>query len=279
MLIAGQYYTLRVARFSDFGLYLTDEEQEVLLPNRYVSDDLKENDTIKVFVYHDSEDRLVATTQTPIATCGQVACLEVVDRSIHGAFLDWGLEAKHLFLPISNQTHRIEKGQKCVVYIYVDNVTRRAVATTKLTSYIKNIDELDYTYGQQVEAIVAQMNDIGFRVVINNKHWAMIYRNQIYKRVSIGDTLQAYVVKITEDNRIDLSLAKPGFKGVKDAAEDLLELIKDNGGSLDLCDDSSPEDIARIAGISKKVFKRSVGQLLKRNLIEFKDSSIVLKRR
>ncbi len=279
MLIAGEYYTLRVARVSDYGLYLTDEEQEVLLPNRYVSEQMKENDAVRVFVYHDSEDRLVATTETPIATCGQVACLEVVDRSIHGAFLDWGLSAKHLFLPISNQLHRIEKGQKCVVYIYVDNVTGRAVATTKLTSYIKNTNELDYAYGQQVEAIVAQVNDIGFRVVINNKHWAMIYRNQIYKRISIGDTLQAYVVKITEDNRIDLAITKPGFKGVKDAAEDLLDLIKNNGGSLDLCDDSSPEDIARIAGISKKVFKRSVGQLLKRKLIEFQADKIVLKRK
>ncbi|MFI3266830.1 MAG: S1-like domain-containing RNA-binding protein [Rikenellaceae bacterium] len=279
MLIAGQYYTLRAGRVSDYGVYLTDEEQEVLLPNRYVSEDLKENDTVKVFVYHDSEDRLVATTETPKATAGQVAVLEVVDRTIHGAFLDWGLSAKHLFLPLSNQQYKVEKGQKCVVYIYTDNVTGRAVATTKLTGNIKNIDELDYSYGQSVEAIVVQSNNVGFRVIINNKHWAMIYHNQIYQRISIGDTLTAYVVKVTEDNRIDLSLTKPGFKGVKDAAEDLLEIIKDNGGVLDLCDDSSPEDIARIARVSKKVFKRSVGQLLKRKLIEFKGNKIVLTRK
>lgn len=279
MLIAGEYYTLRVARSSDYGLYLTDEEQEVLLPNRYVSEDLKENDTIKVFVYHDSEDRLVATTETPFATAGQVAVLEVVDRSIHGAFLDWGLSSKHLFLPISNQLYRIEKGQKCVVYIYVDSVTGRAVATTKLTGNIKNTEGIDYSYGQQVQGIVAQANDIGFRVIINGKHWAMVYRNQLYQRLSIGDTITAYVVKVTEDNRIDISMAKPGFKGVKDAAEDLLEIIKDNGGIIDLCDNSSPEDIARIAHVSKKVFKRSVGQLLKRGLIEFKGDKIALKNR
>lgn len=278
MITAGAYHTLTIGRDSDYGLFLTDGEQEVLLPNRFVTEEMKIEDQIEVFVYHDSEDRLVASTESPLAVAGDVAYLEAVDKSVHGAFLDWGVAAKQLFLPNSNQQQRIERGKKYIVYIYVDNVTGRAVATTKLTGKVSNV-EIDYKVGDAVDIIVAQENNIGFRVVINNKNWGMIYSNQIYTKVCVGDKMTAYISKITEDNRIDLTLTKAGFKGVKDAAEELLEIIKENGGVIELCDNSSPEDIARIAHVSKKVFKRSVGQLLKRKLIEFKGDTIVLTRR
>lgn len=277
MLQAGHTYTLTVSRVSDYGLYLTDEEQEVLLPNRYTSLTDKPGDRKEVFVYHDSEDRLVATTETPLLRAGEAGFLEVVDKTVHGAFLAWGLRGKDLFLPNRNQQGGVVPGRPCLVYLYVDNITGRCVASSKLKSFIDN-DLLTVAPKDEVDLLVASESPIGFRVIVNNRHWGMLYRNQLFRAVAVGDRLKGYVSRTTEDNRIDVSLQRQGFAQVKDSAETLRELLRENGGSLPLNDDSAPERIAELTRMSKKVFKRSLGMLLKCGEVEADDRGIKLKR-
>ncbi len=273
----GRIQTLKVNRISDFGLYLVDEEgQEVLLPNRYVSLENVVGDELQVFVYHDSEDRLVATTEQPLIMEGQVAALKVVDKSIHGAFLDWGLAGKDLFLPNRNQQGGVLAGRKVVVWMYVDNITGRCVATQKLKAFIDN-DIITVEPRQKVEALVASESPIGYRVIINSRHWGMLYKNQVFRKITIGEKLEAYVRRITEDNRIDLVLQRQGYGGITDSAEDLSRLLRENGGVLEVGDDSTPEDIHRLTEMSKKGFKRAVGVLLKRGEIIAEPTRIKLK--
>ncbi len=273
----GHIQTLKVSRISDFGLYLIDEqEQEVLLPNRYVSLENKVGDEIEVFVYHDSEDRLVATTTRPLITEGQAAYLKVVDKNIHGAFLDWGLEGKDLFLPNRNQQGGVLAGRSYVVWLYVDNITGRCVATMKLKPFIDN-DIITVKPRQKVDILIASESPIGYRAIINSRHWGMLYKNQIFQPVRVGDRMEGYVRRITDDNRIDLTLRMEGYDGVANSAEDLLKLIKENGGEMPIGDNSSPEKVHALTQMSKKVFKRSVGILLKRGVIATDGESIKLK--
>ena len=273
----GHIQTLKVNRISDYGLYLIDdEEQEVLLPNRYVSLDNKVGDEIEVFVYHDSEDRLVATTDRPLITEGKAACLKVVDKNIHGAFLDWGLAGKDLFLPNRNQQGGVLAGKSYIVWLYVDNITGRCVATMKLKPFIDN-DIITVKPRQKVDILIASESPIGYRAIIDSRHWGMLYKNQIFKPVKVGDRLEGYIRRITDDNRIDLSLRQEGYDGVANSAEDLLKLIKENGGELPIGDNSSPEKVHALTQMSKKVFKRAVGILLKRGDIATDGESIKLK--
>lgn len=273
----GQIQTLKVNRISDYGLYLADEEgQEVLLPNRFVSLTNAVGDQIEVFVYHDSEDRLVATTDRPLITEGRVACLKVVDKNIHGAFLDWGISGKDLFLPNRNQQGGVLPGRSYIVWLYVDNITGRCVATMKLKPYIDN-DIITVKPRQKVEALVASESPIGYRVIIDSRHWGMIYKNQIFQRISVGDCVEAFVRRITEDNRIDLSLRREGYDGVAASAESLYDLLKSQGGVLEVGDDSTPDEIHAATQMSKKVFKRAVGILLKRGDIVAEKYQIRLK--
>lgn len=275
----GEIQTLKVNRVSDYGLYLVDDqEQEVLLPNRFVSLSNAVGDEIEVFVYHDSEDRLVATTDRPLITAGRVACLKVVDKNIHGAFLDWGLVGKDLFLPNRNQQGGVIPGRSYLVWLYVDNITGRCVATQKLKSYIDN-DVITVKPRQRVEIVVASESPIGYRAIINNRHWGMIYKNQIFKPVQIGDKLEGFVRRITDDNRIDLMLREDGYKGVTDSAQQLLQMIRRDGGVMELGDKSAPELIHSQTQMSKNQFKRAVGVLLKSGDIEVEDFQIRLKQR
>lgn len=276
MIEAGIYHTLQVNRISDYGLFLSDEEgNEVLLPNRYVSLENKIGDMIDVFVYHDSEDRLVASTEKPYATVGEVAFLKVVDKTVHGAFLDWGLSAKDIFLPNRNMIGRLDPGRKYVVYVYRDKITGRAVTSMMLKSFISNT-ELNLKRGQEVDIIVALKTESGFRVVINDRYWGMIYNNQLFGDIAVGDRAKAYVRRITEDNRVDLSLQQEGYDEVKKSADRLVALMRENGGSLPLQDKSTPEEVNEITKMSKKVFKRSVGYLMKRGTITMDDYQIKL---
>lgn len=277
MLHAGSYHDLKVNRISDHGLYLIDEEsgEEVLLPNRYVSLSDREGDIKEVFIYHDSENRLIATTEKPLAIAGEAAYLEVVDKNVHGAFLAWGITAKDLFIPNSNQMYRLEPGRKYIVFLYRDNVSGRVVATTKLNTYISNAS-ITVEPGQEVDILVAQRLDMGFRVIINNRHWGMLYDNQLFRRVAIGDRTTAYVRKVTEDNRIDVSLQQEGFDEVKKSAQRLLDIVREAGGALDLNDSSSPELVRDKTQMSKKVFKRSLGYLLSHSQVRMEDDGIRL---
>ncbi len=277
MLRAGRTETLTVSRISDYGIYLADEEQqEVLLPNRYTSLSDKIGDKKEVFIYHDSEDRLVATTETPRLQVGEVGFLRVVDKTPHGAFLDWGLHGKDLFLPNRNQQGGVLVGHEYLVYLYEDDITGRCVATEKLKAFVNN-ELISVKPREQVSILVASESPIGFRVVINNRHWGMIYRNQIFQPVAVGNRLTAYVARITDDNRIDLSLQQSGLAQVRDSAEVLLRLLRENGGELPLNDDSDPETVRNTTRMSKKVFKRSLGMLLKRGLVEIGPNGTKLK--
>ncbi len=278
MLKAGRTQTLTVSRTSEYGLYLTDDEQqEVLLPNRYTSLADKVGDTKEVFIYHDSEDRLVATTETPLAKVGEAAFLKVVDKTVHGAFLDWGLHGKDLFLPNRNQQGGVLADHSYIIYLYEDNITGRCVATMKLKNYINN-DVVTVEPREEVQLLVASRSDIGYRVIINNRHWGMIYSNQLFRKVAVGDRLTGYIRRITDEHRIDVSLQQEGYAQVKDSAETLLELLRANGGFLPVGDNSAPEEVARITGTSKKVFKRSLGVLLKRGAVEAVSEGIKIKK-
>ena len=274
----GEIQTLRVARVSEFGLYLADSEgNEVLLPNRYVSLTQKVDDEVEVFVYHDSEDRIVATTETPKITTGKVAWLKIVDKNIHGAFLDWGITGKDLFLPNRNQQGGVLVGSYKPVYMYVDNITERCVATTKLKTYVNNEGVVTLSPRQKVEALIVSESEIGYRAIVENRHWGMIYKNQIFREVKLGDKVEAYVSRITEDNRVDLSLQQKGFAQVKDSAEVLYDAIVEAGGTLALTDNSSPEEIREVLNMSKKLFKRSLGVLMSHNRVVCTENGIKVK--
>ncbi|MBP3382319.1 MAG: hypothetical protein J6K78_00200 [Tidjanibacter sp.] len=276
MIVAGEYQTLRIGRIAEPGIYLTDEqEQEVLLPNRYVRLEDKVGNLVEVFVYHDSENRLIATRERPLAVVGEAAVLKAVDRNAHGVFLDWGITAKDLFLPNRNVPFEVEIGRKYLVWLYRDNLTGRVVATTKLNPYVNNND-LCVRPKEQVDILVARRMEAGFRVVVNNRHWGMIYNDQIFTPVAVGDRLTAYVHRISEEGRIDLMLQQEGKDQTDSAAAKLVELLKANKGALPIGDKSSPEEIAFLTGLSKKNFKRAVGSLYKQRLVTVGDTQITL---
>ena len=259
----GEIQTLTVNRLSDYGLYLADEEgNEALLPNRYVSLSQKVGDSVEVFIYHDSEDRITAPTDTPTITAGKVAWIKVVDKNIHGAFLNWGIAGKDLFLPNRNQQGGIVIGNHYPIYMYVDDITGRCVATNKLRSFVNNDDIVTVAKGQQVDILVVSESPIGYRVIVENRHWGMLYKNQIFRPLTLGERTTAFVTKVTEERRIDLSLQRGGYAQVKDSAEQLYDAIVAAGGSLPLNDNSSPEQIQQTVQMSKKLFKRSLGVLL-----------------
>ncbi len=280
MLRAGRTYTLTVSRISDYGLYLADEEQqEVLLPNRFISLQDKVGDQKEVFVYHDSEDRLVASTETPLLKVGEAGFLKVVDKTMHGAFLAWGLFGKDLFLPNRNQQGGVIGGHEVLVYLYEDNITGRCVATQKLKPYIYNDGDITVKPREEVDILIASESPIGWRVIINNRHWGMLYRNQLFRPVALGDRLKAYVSRITEDHRIDVSLQQQGYREVQQSADRLREIIRENGGYLPLDDNSDPREVVKMTQMSKKLFKRSLGVLLKAGEVEFLHGGVKLIRK
>lgn len=273
MIRAANYHRLAIARKTDNGLYLTDGEgNEVLLPNRYIPETYEIGDPIEVFVYTDSEDRPVATTDTPKIVEGGIAALQAVGFNYHGTFLDWGLP-KDLFVPKRNQQAPMLVGEWYVVSVYADNVTGRAVGTSKLGKIINN-DEITVRPKEEVDILVAVRKERGFRVVINDRHWGMLYDNQIFTDVKLGMRMKAYVRKIAEDHRIDVSLQQEGFDQVKIAADEVLKMIDEAGGVLQVGDKSDPEEVRLATGMSKKIFKRAVGYLMSRGAVESGETSV-----
>lgn len=266
MINPGIYNTLTIIRQTDNGLYLEDEDgNEVLLPNRYVPESFALGDQISVFIYHDSEDRLVAATTEPKILLGEIAVLKVVGRAGFGAFLDWGLP-KDLFVPNSNQLNDMEVGGWYPVTMYVDEVTGRLVGTSKLAKIVSN-EVITVAHKEKVNILLAQRRDRGFRVIINGRHWGMLYDNQIFTPMQLGDRAEAYVYKVADDGRIDVSLQMQGFDQVQVASDVVLGLLRENNGVLHVGDRSDPEIIQLTTGMSKKVFKRAVGVLLRAGLV------------
>jgi len=284
MLQFGKYNTLLVSRRSENGFYLTQPGavavegaamEEVLLPKKFAVPGMKEGKEITVFVYKDSEDRPVATTQTPLTIVGQVAYLTVKQQTSVGAFLDWGLD-KDLFLPFKEQDEPVVVGEKYLVYTYFDFASKRIVATSNVNKFIKN-REVDLKPNQEVDLMICYDNEVGTRVIINQKHWGILFKNEVFVKLEKGQHVKGFVKKIREDGKIDVALQKQGLDAAKDIKENLLQKLKENGGAIKLNDDSPPELVHQMLGISKKNFKKAVGMLYKEAKIEITDNYIKLK--
>ena len=279
MVDLGNYNELVIAREVDFGVYLTSEDGDILLPGKYVPEGAKIGDKLRVFVYRDSEDRMIATTLEPYATVGEFACLTCTDVTPFGAFLDWGLE-KDLLVPLHNQKNKMQVGRKYCVYIYLDETSDRVVATTKLGKYLYN-DDIRLSEGDEVQLLVAGLTDIGIKVLINSEYMGILYKNEVFQDLRIGDKTTGYIKLIRPDNKIDVTLRKPGVnqKEEKDeAADKILRLLQQGSGWLPLSDNSTPEDIYQTLGMSKKTFKRAIGSLYKAGQITIEPDSIRLRK-
>lgn len=280
MIQLGKRNDMKVLRMVDFGAYLdAGDIGEILLPNRYVPEGCKVGDEVNVFVYLDSEERLVATTQKSLVEVNHFACLEVKWVNEHGAFLDWGL-MKDLFCPFKEQKQKMQVGYKYVVYAYIDAVTYRIVASAKLEKFISN-ERPPYSKGDEVDIIVCQRTDLGFKVIVDEKFYGMLFDKDVFKPLRKGDRMKAYIKQIRPDDKIDVVLQnESGRELVEGFAERLLqELFASEGGCLPYHDKTDADEIYRAFGVSKKTFKRAVGDLYKRNLITLSDSGIELRKK
>lgn len=275
MVNIGKQNRLPVAKIVDFGAYLdAGNGVEILLPARYIANPLGVGDEIDVFIYTDSEDRLIATTEKPFAQVGEFAFLEVVDVNQVGAFLDWGLP-KNLLVPFREQKVRMREGGVYPVYIYLDDMTKRIVATGKIDKYLGNVFP-DYERGDEVTALVLQHTPIGYRVIVDNLHNGMIYENEIFRNLEIGDTIKAFVKNVREDGKIDLTLSGNVAERVGQLADRILNYVRINGGAVPMSDKSSPDEIQAKFQCSKKDFKKALGHLFKEHKIVIADDGIRL---
>ena len=268
----GEYNQLRINRMVDFGAYLIDEDtHEVLMPKRYLTPEMKEGDMINVFVYNDSENRPVATTERPHAVVGDFALMRVKAVNKVGAFLDWGLVAKDLLVPFSEQRVDMQAGRSYVVRVYLDETTQRIVASAKLAKFLNQTDP-DYYHRERVEVLVVQRSDLGYRVIVNNAHWGQIYQNETYQDVNIGDRLTAFVKQVRPDGKVDVTLAKMEKMRVDDLADRIEQHLREHGGEMPLTDKSSPEEINNTFQCSKKDFKKALGLLYKQQKVALGDT-------
>ncbi len=276
MIEQGKISKLKIVKRSTFGLFLGDESgEEVLLPNKYCRDEMKPEGEVEVFIYRDSEGRKVATTLTPKIALHEFAQLKVNAASAVGAFMDWGLE-KDLMVPFREQKQNLEEGRWYIVYMDLDQKTDRLYASNRIERYIQN-DIITVKEGEEVSMLVWQKTDLGYTVIINNIHKGLIYENEIFTRLRIGDLIPGFIKKIREDGKIDLALQAAGYRNTKDAnSETVLTKLKENGGFLSVTDKSTPEEIYSAFGISKKAFKRSVGALYKQKIITLESGGIRL---
>ena len=272
----GKYNTLPILRSVDFGVYLDGGELgEILLPQRYLPEGSRVGDAVEVFVYYDSEDRVIATTERPYAQVGEFAVLKVNSVNPVGVFLDWGLASKELLVPFREQRAEMFPGKYYVVYLYVDEVSGRIVATAKINRFLQKTP-VDYTLKQEVSLLVTQETELGFKVIVDNAHWGMIYHNEIFKPVHRGDRLTGYVTHIRADEKVDVALQPVGYGGVDSLAQGILDAIRKNDGFLRFNDKSDAGEIAAAFGCSKKNFKKAVGALYRQRLIEILDDGIRL---
>lgn len=272
----GKYNTLPILRSVDFGVYLDGGELgEILLPQRYLPEGSRVGDAVEVFVYYDSEDRVIATTERPYAQVGEFAVLKVNSVNPVGVFLDWGLASKELLVPFREQRAEMFPGKYYVVYLYVDEVSGRIVATAKINRFLQKTP-VDYTLNQEVSLLMTQETELGFKVIVDNAHWGMIYHNEIFKPVHRGDRLTGYVTHIRADEKVDVALQPVGYGGVDLLAQGILDAIRKNDGFLPFNDKSDAGEIAAAFGCSKKNFKKAVGALYRQRLIEILDDGIRL---
>ncbi len=273
----GRINRLTVKRLREYGAYLDGGESgNILLPIKSVPEKCRAGDEVEVFIYVDNEDRLRATTLKPKATAGQFAKLQVVASSPSGAYLDWGMP-KDLFVPKSEQLVSMVEGRSYVVFITLEEETFRTVASSKLDEFLSQ-QPPEYVEGEEVDLIIYDQTDLGYKAVVNQMHGGMVYKNEVFQKLSIGQELKGYIKKIREDHKIDLSLQPSGYKRVDDISKGILKTIKDRGGRIAITDKSPPEEIYALFGVSKKVFKKAIGALYKKRLVSIDPKGIRLVR-
>ncbi|MCI7318258.1 MAG: S1-like domain-containing RNA-binding protein, partial [Bacteroidales bacterium] len=267
MIEIGKYNDLRVNRFVDFGLYLIDDEaNEVLLPKRYLTGEEQIDDMLHVFVYNDSENRPVATTETPYAVVGDFALMRVNQVNQVGAFLDWGLVNKELLVPFREQRVRMQAGRSYIVYVYIDDATKRIVASAKLNKFLDNKMPRFY-HRQKVDVLVVQRTELGYKVIVDNLFWGLLYSNEIYGDINIGDRRTGFIKQVRDDGKIDVTLEKIEKVRVDDLGEVIENYLKKHGGEMTLNDKSDPKDIMDTFNCSKKDFKKALGLLYKQKKV------------
>ena len=271
----GRYNQLEVVKEVDFGVYLDGgDDGEILLPTRYVPEDCQPGDMLNVFIYLDNEERLVATTLTPYAQVGDFACLEVAWTNQYGAFLDWGL-MKDLFVPFREQKNKMEKGERYVVHVHLDEDSYRIMASAKVERYLSS-DMPPYHPGDGVEILVWQRTDLGYKVIVDNRFGGLIYATDVVRPLSTGTKTEAYVRQVRPDGKIDIVLQPDGPRKVDDFAEVLLDYIRQHDGFTTFQDKTPAEDIYATFGVSKKTFKKAVGDLYKKHLVTLEEGGIRL---
>ena len=275
MIHIGEYNTLTILRETEPGLFLSDEENnEVLLPNRYVPETFKIWDKLEVFVYLDNEERLVAVTDKPYIKRNEFALLRCNEVTKFGAFLDWGM-VKELFCPFKEQAFKMKKGGWYLVHCYLDETSGRLVASSKTNQFLDNKD-LTVNVFDSVQLIASHPSDIGWNVIVNKIHSGLIYNDNIFQDISVGDKLNGIVKKIRPGNKLDITLGQVGYRNIEPNAEKIINHLNDNSGFLNLTDKSSPESIKEQLQMSKKSFKKAVGSLYRQRQIEIKEDGIYL---
>lgn len=276
MLKIGKYNLLDVVKQVDFGYYLDGGPYgEILLPANVAPEQLEPGQEINVFIYTDSEDRLIATTIQPKIVAGEFAYLEVRQNGPNGAYLDWGLPGKDLLVPFREQAAKMEEGRSYIVYAYLDEQTDRMAATARLGRLLDDKTE-GYENGQPVHLRAAAKTDLGWKMIVDHKYWGMLFHSDIFQKIERGDELKGYVKNVREDGKLDLMLQKSGYAQVTDTVDWLLEVLRANDGFLPLTDKSPPEQVYEQLKVSKKVFKKAVGNLYKKRLIELDKGGIRL---
>ncbi|MBZ0158225.1 MAG: GntR family transcriptional regulator [Alphaproteobacteria bacterium] len=277
MLEIGKYSELTVKKKTDFGVFLDSPEGDVLLPRKYVPGGVKIGDLLKVFIYKDSEDRTIATTLTPKATVGEFAYLRVKEVTRIGAFLDWGLE-KDLLVPYREQAEKMKAGSRYIVYLFLEEQTKRITATSKIGRFIEK-EDIRLHEGEEVDLLVYRLTERGFKVIVNNRYFGMLYKNEIFRELAVGERARGFVKKIREDKRIDAVLTREGFEDIEEVKKQILKKLKESrGGFLPLTDESSPQSIREELDMSKKTFKKAIGSLYRDGTIEIKHDGIKLVR-
>ena len=276
MFDVGKINRLKVLRLTPPGMYLGSEVNDdvVLLPTRLIPEGLKVDDYVEVFIYTDSEDRIIATSQTPKIRLNEIAGLEVKDATQIGAFLDWGLD-KDLFVPFKEQQHKMVKGEKYLVYLYLDEYSSRLAATSKIDRFLNNEDPT-FNVGDQVDLWIGDYTDLGVNVVINGQYKGLVYKNELFKKVRRGDKAVGFIKDIREDGKIDVSLQQQGFEAIDPAAQEILAKLKTTNGFLNLNDNSDPDTIKHKLQMSKKTFKKAIGALFRQRLISIEEDGIHL---
>jgi len=275
MVEIGKINTLEVVRETDNGFYLDGRELgEMLMPRKFITEEVRSQGWADVFVYTDSEDRLVATTEKPKAMVGEFAFLKVVATSNFGAFLDWGLP-KDLLVPFREQRAKMVEGGIYLVFLFLDVLTKRIAASAKIDKFLDNTPP-EYEPGDEVQLLIAEETDLGYKAIVNSLHWGMLYKNQLYQKLTPGLKITGYINKVRDDEKIDLLLEKPGYEKVDAISQKILDELKQNRGFMAVSDNTSPDMINALFGISKKNFKKAIGSLYKKRMITFDSDGIRL---